>query len=1116
MLRRHASLVPGLVVFALALLGLLVGRTARADWPLPRADAARTGATEGRSDLRAPVPYWRYYLGGAIGTRGAVFVDVDDDDTGEVVFTAGGKLIAKEIDDELVWETTVPGLAAIVGLADLDGSGRDELIVHSRNRVFVVEPGTGRVLWAQPDDDLGTLGGARVGDLDGDGLADLLVQECGCCRINNGKTGFAYRFAGGYQAAERMWTLPSVLCGGYLAMSLVDVDAGGGAEVVLGEQRRIVVLDGASGAERAASPDLGERVGEARCLPVALDERAGEELLCLHSSSIVSAEDPGHRLYALRYRDDGPGARLEVMWTRDVGERNGGARLGATPVLDLDGDGALEVAVSGTDNDGAVSTILVLDALTGAVRATLAGEQLVGTAAIDVTSADGKRAGPGLVITTRDDELRGYALAGDELVRQWSLPGRRALLEPDWDLAARAFPAEQALLLDLDDSGGRELVTVPTSPGGALDARDLAGDVIRGRHELGPAGAVLAAWRAPALPGQAAALVVAPSDGRMQVLDRSLAPLARGLRFGGYAPLGDWRKLHLTAVTGDLGTGADSIVITDAGGALVRLDAAGASLAVPPMERWAVTAAAGPILLPDPLSEGEYAAVACRQTLPDGDHRVLVVDRDGRERWRADLPGVVLSDLVPARLDRDGALDLPDLIVQWGLTEDRVLEHRAFAGADGAVLWDAAPQSPGSTRFPAGGAVVDWDRDGVDDFVHQHYGMQVLSGVDGSELAAGPDTGLVYFMPTVVELDGDPAAELVLHGGFSPVRALDDDLSTPLWVSPDDSRPYPYGAIAAGCDDGAARLVEGSLAQPATLSLTPLSGPGAGVPARVVLAGGKAYPDEAAARAAGAFLGQLNSAVVHRDLTGAGRPVAVLGSEDGWLYAVDGCTAELAFAVPLGAAVGAVAFADSDGDGKDEILAAAGDGFLYALAEAPIAAPAVVVDVDPAAALDPEPVDIDVAVARDRMAARWSSVDGADGYQVAVVDEELGQVVSEPPWRDLASADTWAVVTGLELVPGRRYHFAVRATLAGAPSPDAMSDGVSVDGDAGPPPLPPPPGPDEPPTPGEPGSGCGCRSADPGTGAPVLVLVLGVLAAIGRRRRRGEGHAGARCSGRGG
>src|SRR5690606_26031264 len=130
----------------------------------------------------------------------------------------------------------------------------------------------------------------------------------------------------------------------------------------------------------------------------------------------------GHRLFVLGHaRDAGGQAELVVRWERDVGEVHGQARFAATPVVDLDGDSAPEVVTSGVDASGEIITY-VHDAATGHLRATAAGQRVVGTIPADAGMHEA------LVLTARGDDLHAWSLAGDALALAWSLPGRRALL----------------------------------------------------------------------------------------------------------------------------------------------------------------------------------------------------------------------------------------------------------------------------------------------------------------------------------------------------------------------------------------------------------------------------------------------------------------------------------------------------------------------------------------------------------------------------------------------------------------------------------------------------------------------------------------------------------------
>jgi MYXO-CTERM domain-containing protein len=121
----------------------------------------------------------------------------------------------------------------------------------------------------------------------------------------------------------------------------------------------------------------------------------------------------------------------------------------------------------------------------------------------------------------------------------------------------------------------------------------------------------------------------------------------------------------------------------------------------------------------------------------------------------------------------------------------------------------------------------------------------------------------------------------------------------------------------------------------------------------------------------------------------AGAPAALVGSSDGHLYVVDPCTLDLRWALDLGASVGDPVVADSDGDGEDEILVAAADGFLYGLDDFSFPAPFVELSGQPSTG----PLVVTPGVSID---VSWDAVDGADGYEVALVGPDDKPVWSPP------------------------------------------------------------------------------------------------------------------------
>jgi MYXO-CTERM domain-containing protein len=252
-----------------------------------------------------------------------------------------------------------------------------------------------------------------------------------------------------------------------------------------------------------------------------------------------------------------------------------------------------------------------------------------------------------------------------------------------------------------------------------------------------------------------------------------------------------------------------------------------------------------------------------------------------------------------------------------------------LSGTSGKQLWTFGAAAGDCGLQSSGIALADWNGDGIDDVLQVMPNIRADSGKDGS-LIAKSDVHPCYFLPTPVDTNKDGVDELVLHGGAVGVVVFGHDLNTQVYQSADDDKPFPYGAIAA-CPGGPV-LVEGSLRNIARLKMTALSSQ---TVVTRVLASGAVFADEAAATAAKALPGQLTSTSIHANLRGDGRPVAMVGSTDGFLYAIDPCTGDLVFSKDFGFNVGEVVFGDSDGDGLDEILVSVADGNLYALKNDP-------------------------------------------------------------------------------------------------------------------------------------------------------------------------------------
>ncbi len=1040
-------------------------------------------------------------------------VDLDKDGKFEILYASSGRVHAKRPDDSVLWESSVLDVAALAAVDDLDGDGGLDVVAYSENRVFVFSAATGALEWAETEGEMGTLGSVRVGDLNGDKKPDIFLQECGCCGVSSGKTGFAYGFGSGFAAPKTLWTLPSVSCGGRNSMALIDLDGDGRLEATLGTLTNIQFLDGKTGTVLASSPTIdSDVVAYSQCLPVDVDGVVGEELLCIQNFS--GAPTSGHRAYLLKY--DVTSKSVTLAWSKDVGEVSGALIPAPELVYDLDGDGVKEVILTGRSTTDVDSTF-ILDATSGATLATLAGQRVSGVAPLE----SAKKA---LVLTTASAMLTGWSFsraATPATTSRWTLAGHAVLSSPD-PRKVRVTSLNQATVQeDIDGSGVASLFTGDGVPIASISAYRAATGTpsLVGTYVLPAATSISATWLPPNTK-DVGRLVTARLDGFVTVLDKSLKPTVAEkslLRIGGYYANGFWRNLTSGPIVGALGATGQSVLISDSRGTLLRLDPRDASIVAPPLPVWArpYTNAAAIV---DKLDGGSKVGVACRGiTTPATDpprYEVAALSAAGAALWSVGVEGIPLGDVVPGRLDTDG---VPDLVFQWGKPFDLFIQTRGVSGASGATLWNAPAFDDTFGRQPAGISLADWNGDGVSDVVLQAAGTRVLSGVSGAQIVGG-GTADAYFMPTIFDVDGDGVSEVTLQGGFNFASTWSHDLKTSLWTGKVSDQPFPYGAVVS-CGGKAPVLVEGSLKFRSRLKLTTLSGAGAGTSTTMVLAGGAKYADEAAAAAASAHNGQLTSATIHGNIGGSGRPTAMVGSSDGWLYGVDPCSSALVLTHNFNAPVGEPVFGDTDGDGKDEIIVSVGDGYLYGLKQEQLPAPTSVIDTDPEHGITD--VDVDSVDNRTTLSGKWDAVAGASSYQVAVVGSD-GHPLTTPTWTDVGNVKT-ATISKLTLTAGSEYFFSVRAVGAAGVSPDMPSDGVFINGttvpdagadasdadassdtgsevgidagaDAG-----------ASDTGGSPddasGSGCGCRTAP---GRPVSSAVAAMLAALvltGMRRR---------------
>ncbi|MFO0755869.1 MAG: VCBS repeat-containing protein [Byssovorax sp.] len=923
--RRLARLLAAGAALILPILGH--ADKARADWPMARHDGHRTGMAQGKSDIAHPKIRWSSYLGGSIRADGLIGYDLDGDNKAEIIHSTGGAVAAKRADGSLIWRTRTYGVAILAGVADLDGDGQDELVVSTTHNVYVLDIHTGEVRWAQPDGEMGSIAPyIRLVPRVGGKFVDLVIPECGGCGGSKEKqSGFLYSFNAGFQSPGR---IPLPMQVGVTSVLTVAIGPNKSPILLINDDdkannppssTKVNVLDGTIATPLLPTGlDLGENTALVTCAPGDVDGQPGEEFVCL-----ASPGQGGDKLIALKW----DGAQLTKLWTHVAQPGESFHNVLTNPLVDLDGNGVLESAVSISNADGTFAT-RILSAATGAPIAAYAGLRYVGHAPLGP-------AGTRRVLANSGTEMGVLSFTGSALSLLFSIPDQRPVLEPD---RARTRVGAAAMLkvvsVDLTGDGTHELITWKLTGKTVISAYSIEGGMpallasLGFPEDVGPTNL----WVLPPVDRSVSQLALAQTDGVLHMLDTALQPTETAIPFGGYYAAGDWGQLGQTGVVASLDGGpAEQIVFTDSKGALRRIDAQKADADHPPVTRWEVKAASRPIVVPGLNGGAPTIAAVSRLPPPSTDNTVRSIrPDDGATIWEVPIPQNPINDLVVARR---AVGDAPELVFQT-IDPDAptLLRTRAISSKDGTSLW-AFSEKPGNCGVqPAGFSVADWNGDGHDDIVQQATVTRVNSGADGSPLVEGT-VGGCYFLPAIVDPDHDGKDNVILQGGFESINMLTHELNQQVFANTDGDRPYPYGALAE-CPNGEV-WVEGSWQFPARLKITSLSPPAAGNAQSFFLAGGKQYPDQAAVLAAKAGQGQLTAVSVHPNLAGDGAPVAVLGSGDGWLYGVDPCAGSLRFALDFGYLVGEPIFGDTDGDGLDEILVSVADGNLYALVDDP-------------------------------------------------------------------------------------------------------------------------------------------------------------------------------------
>ena len=1048
------------------LMVLSTGAAHAGEWPGWRGDIGRTALAQGASDVHKPAVRWRYFLGGALAAHTLIALDIDSDNKRELLHLAGGRLVAKEADDTLLWETPIMRLTSIKGAFDLTGDGIEELVVIGKGgAVHLIDPAGGGLCWSMPTGKMAQVGTVLITDLDGDKRADLYIAE----HASKGPQGsaLAVSFSGSCAvgktlSAKQLWTInytgntPSstnrVGTGGLWDVA-ADLDGDKLPEIVAMGGTQVHVYSGKTGAHLSMTKVGTHLTGGAWVMAADTDGDKQQELL-------FATNRAGTQRVWLMESAKGQVA-LTTRWERAASDETQDQHtIIHNPLQDLDGDGQLETITSFRES-GTWTTFALDSSASGAAKtkASIVGEFLVGTADLD---GDGRVE----LITSKPD-------ASEILVRSWDKTSAKLstaksvkapsggtlvpLSQLDRNLWATQGPAMRAVAWNaILTTGARELLLLLTSGSGqTLESYDMSGStaVIKSSHAPGTGVRILSAILTSDVgeAGIGGQLVTPRSDGYVVSLSSSLKPTnsqalgqfkRTGMRNGGF--------MAAFPLVADLdGDGKAEVLARDSRGMLVCIDPTGSSLVKPPKLLWEIqTQSTLRPAVADLDGDGK------KEVLLDDYLKTQVVayHHDGKKFWSYPPSSAAWTNriLVGSLLWGDVSGDkVPDVIYVVYDRSDKKRYVGALHGKLGTPVWTAKEVGHISGGCGLGiQTLKDLDGDGILDVVFTACKTILgIRGTDGTVLNPQNIQSSIVDKPPAIncgntsgyamvyDLDGDKKDDLLATGNysfmcrFSPAYASGKLTLSNKWTSSPAAAYNPIYAAPAPCTAGV------RLAAPVKVSnqLEVRKGSDGALVGSLTLK-------------AGTVTGYLTSAVTHAGLAGAGSPRTLVGSDDGYLYAVDTCatTPKLDWAIQMRAPVSEAIFGDTDGDKKDEILVATEDGYLFALGKEHLPAPTFVYENDGKGPATTKAQDIDAFEHHSTLYANWSTVAGADAYEYAVITS-FGSIITKPEFIKVGNT-TSATATGLNLTLGQRYFFAVRAldTKNSKTSGEALSDGVLV------------------------------------------------------------------------
>jgi hypothetical protein len=885
----------------------------------------RTSHADGAARVATPEVAWTTQLGGVLDIGQAGVGDIDGDGRPDVVTVSAGRAKATGPTGNVLWQSALAGVDAVLGIWNLDAAGSSEVVVHEPTGLAILDGGDGHQVAAIPLHLSVTVEFIPLST--GGGLLAV---------ANAGGQLAAYDMRGGLQIGTPLWTTSVE---NEIDIVVGDVDGDGQPDIVRPLNSGFQVLDVLTGAVKFEANPIGPAANVYVYELVQADASPGLEILAVDTSYVYS---PSAGIYVLGVR----GGALTTLWSSTQTPQ---LALGADyytvsgAVADLDGDGSPEAVYSEWDGAAQQWTTYVVDAASGASLASLPGQIIQALADVD---GDGRvdiavrsnpladKTPPRSTLTVFD-----FTRAAGATAKPWTVPNAH-VVTTSAALRTRQGLPDHPISASFGGAVGSELLV------GQDDAHRRA-DTILGTLR---ANGSLAAKLAIAQGVDTSVLWVGDRLTASNSHDDVLSFGDDGVAHALTASLQEQTTFHAGSYAnwiGVYGLDANRTVVSAAtsnrelqwlDGTHLHVDGTPYELlGLPGVVDSSSSAAQGLPLDPMTYLAGPSPTFVATQQ-GETAQTLVGLDTSGVESFTIPLaPGAhVLSPGAYAQdMNGDGTADLVVPVLNINSLESIAI----FSGSTGTVL----RSTPLATIVPKAdttttGALADVNGDGVKDLIAPLHDV----GDIAVDLSVDP-MALIWSVPfdqNAQRINGTIAAAAVDPAGPSLLRFNGNNGLGQY------ARYSRAGAVVVSRDEG-------------TL---PAQGADTNAAALVVRSPGTSVYDLVSAGMAGDALSRLrriagdtldtvwteylaNGAVtstppaqayqlhdpVAVDVDGDGADEVVLGSGDGRLYAVRASDGSLVFALDLGAPVDHVIAADVDLDPEVEIVAFLGDGRLVAI-----------------------------------------------------------------------------------------------------------------------------------------------------------------------------------------